>query len=120
MTHTVSLLADHKGFTKPKVVGDEYMVDGFVYVTEATANGEVVQASSFGLSTISHVSIGGQSTHSSLQVSVEAGGHPVNNTGEYESVSSFALIFVANDGTNAAADGNITDICVRVRVYGNL
>jgi|TARA_R100000081_G_C4691413_1_gene102729 hypothetical protein len=120
LAHTVTLLADHKGFTKPKANGDEYMVDGYIYVTEATVGGEVVNASSFGLSTISHVSLGGQSTHSSLQVSVEAGGHPVNNTGEYESVSSFALNFVANDGTNAAATGNITDICVRVRVYGNL
>ena len=26
MTHTVTLLADHKGFTKPKVIGDEYLV----------------------------------------------------------------------------------------------
>ena len=26
MTHTTTLLADHKGFTKPKVLGDEYLV----------------------------------------------------------------------------------------------
>ena len=120
MAHTVGLFADHLGSDAPRVVGTEYVVDGYINVTTATAGGEVIQASSFGLSTISHVSIGGQSTHSSLQVSVEVGGHPVNNTGEYESDDSFALIFVSNDGTNAVADGNITDICVRVRVHGQI
>lgn len=33
MTHTVTLLADHKGFTKPKVVGDEYLVRAKINIT---------------------------------------------------------------------------------------
>lgn len=33
MAHTVTLIADHKGFTKPKVVGDEYRVRAKVNIT---------------------------------------------------------------------------------------
>ena len=33
MTHTVTLLADHKGFTKPKVLGDEYVSLGSCNIT---------------------------------------------------------------------------------------
>lgn len=33
MTHTVTLLADHKGYTKPKVVGDEYLVRAKINLT---------------------------------------------------------------------------------------
>jgi hypothetical protein len=33
MAHTVTLIADHKGFTKPKVVGDEYRVRARVNIT---------------------------------------------------------------------------------------
>ena len=44
MAHTVTLLADHKGFTAPKVSGDEYLVDASLLVTTATSGGEVVTA----------------------------------------------------------------------------
>jgi len=33
VTHTVTLLADHKGYTKPKVVGDEYLVRAKINLT---------------------------------------------------------------------------------------
>ena len=33
MTHTVTLIADHKGFTRARVVGDEYLVRAKVNVT---------------------------------------------------------------------------------------
>lgn len=33
MTNTVTLLGDHKGFTRPKVVGDEYVVLGSCAIT---------------------------------------------------------------------------------------
>ena len=35
MTHTVTLLADHKGFTKPKALGDEYVVIAAIDLTGA-------------------------------------------------------------------------------------
>ena len=33
MTHTVTLLADHKGQTRPRVSGDEYFVDALLDIT---------------------------------------------------------------------------------------
>lgn len=115
MAHTVTLLADHKGVTRPKVVGDEYVVNASLLVTTATSGGEVVTAASLGLSSISCVSITGVSIPATYQVDVE-----VSAAGAYESSSSFALLFTANDGTNGAASGDITDTTVRVRVWGNL
>ena len=115
MAHTVTLLADHKGYTNPRVVGDEYVVDASLLVTTALAGGEVVTAASLGLSSISCVTITGNSIPATHQVDVE-----ISAAGAYESSSSFALLFTANDGTNAAANGNITDTTVRVRVWGNL
>lgn len=38
MTHTVTVLADHKGFTGPKVSGDEYYVDAVIDVTSYAAS----------------------------------------------------------------------------------
>jgi hypothetical protein len=35
VTHTVTLLADHKGFTKPKALGDEYSVIAAIDLTGA-------------------------------------------------------------------------------------
>ena len=49
MAHTVTLIADHKGFTKPKVVGDEYRVRARVNITtyrEAVATATGVFAAS--------------------------------------------------------------------------
>ena len=37
MTATVTLIADHKGVTTPRVMGDEYVVDAFVDITSYTA-----------------------------------------------------------------------------------
>ena len=115
MTHTVTLLEDHKGMTTPRVHGDEYFVDAALVVTEATSGGEVVTAASLGLSSINAVLITGNQAPATYDVDVE-----VSAAGAYESGTSFALLFTAMDGTNAAATGNITDTTVRVRVYGIL
>lgn len=115
MAHTVTLLKDHKGMTTPRVHGDEYLVDAALVVTTATSGGEVVTAASLGLSRINAVLITGNSLPATYDVDVE-----VSAAGAYESGTSFALLFTAMDGTNAAANGNITDTTVRVRVYGIL
>ena len=72
MAHTVTLIADHKGYTKPKVVGDEYVVDAFVDITSYTANGEEILASSLGLSSISCVCVTG------VSVDTISGGYAVS------------------------------------------
>jgi len=113
VTHTVTILADHKGHTAPHVSGDEYYVDASLVVTDATSGGEVITGASLGLSRVNAVLITGNSLPATYQVDVE-----ISVASAYESNSSFALLFTANDGTNAAATGNITDTTVRVRVYG--
>lgn len=53
MTHTVTLLADHKGYTRPRVVGDEYVVDAEINISAYTATtGETITAASLGLTHI--------------------------------------------------------------------
>ena len=37
MAHTVTILADSKGFTRPRVSGDEYVVDAVLDITSYTA-----------------------------------------------------------------------------------
>ncbi len=115
MAHTVTQLNDHAGFSGPKVVGHEYYSDAYVTVTVVTAGGEVINASDFGLSSISQVVLTGNSLPATYDVDVQ-----VSASGAYASSSTFKLLFTAMDGTNAAAEGDITDTTVRVRLYGLL
>ena len=117
MTHTVRIKADHKGYTTPRVSGDEYFVDASVLVTAATAGGEEIKASSLGLSSISCVIVTGNSPQA-LRADAEVVITDSVLNGDYESSSSFALVFIDPDGT--VTSGDITDTTVRVRVYGNL
>ena len=50
MTHTTTILADHKGMTTPKVSGDEYYVDANINITSYTEDGEIITAAELGLS----------------------------------------------------------------------
>ena len=114
MTHTVTILADHKGATAPRVSGDEYFVDAVIDVTSHVAAGAVIPASEFGLTTISAACITGSEGGNTRLAGIET-----TAAGAYESATSIALIFTSLDGTNAtvADDGDPT-CAVRVRVYG--
>ena len=111
MAHTVSLLADHKGFTKPKAIGDEYMVDAIVNITNYVQGGITLTAESVGLSQITQLIITG----------VEEIGHSaravVSNTGAYESISSAKIILSTG---SAQLAGTADEGIVRIRVYGLL
>ena len=121
MAHTVTLLADHKGYTKPKVVGDEYVVDAVIDVTSYTANGEEILASKFGLSTLTAVCVTG------VSVDTISGGYAVSmivaeilsgaaNGGKYiqtDTQDRFQLQAPAASNTD-----NIGEI--RVRVWGQI
>ena len=111
MTHTVTLVADHKGFTKPRANGDEYMVDAVINITAYVQNGITVTAASLGLSQITQVMVTGveELVHSAQAV--------ISTTGAYESVSSFKLVLV--DGPTQTA-GTGDEGTVRVRVFGLL
>jgi len=59
MAHTVSILTDHKGTARPRVNGDEYMVDAMVDISTYIAGGVTLLASEFGLATIHSIAITG-------------------------------------------------------------
>ena len=117
MAHTVTLVADHKGFTGPRVSGDEYFVDALVDITAHITGGVEVTASSLGLSTITAVMITGRE-ESGSNVVVDAINVEVSSVGEYESGSSFKLhgTIMSSGLTTGTGTVNI----VRVRVYGLL
>ena len=115
LVYTVTLLADHKGFTKPRANGDEYMVDALVDVSSIVAAGSVIPASAFGLSSITAAVITGHDNANALQPQIEC-----SDVGAYESNSSIALMFTSLDGTNATASNDANGGSVRMRVYGQL
>lgn len=112
MAHTVTIIEDHKGFTAPRVSGDEYFVDAAIDITAYVQNGITVTAASLGLATITAAFVTGveEETHSAQAVATAV-------TGAYESSSSFKLLLNvgASEQTGTANEGT-----VRVRVYGNL
>jgi len=115
---TVTLLADHKGIAKPKVNGDEYMVDAFVDVSTYDASGVVFSATNFGLSSISAVTLTGTSNVKFYPTFVVSG-----TDGSYTSSSTFTMLIVdALQATPAeVADGGThSGMQFRLRVFGNL
>ncbi len=115
---TVSLLADHKGFTKPRANGDEYMVDALLDVSTYDASGVVLNASNFGLKTITAVSHTGTSNVKFYPTFVISG-----TDGSYTSATSFTMLIVdALQATPAeVADGGThSGMQFRLRVFGNL
>jgi len=111
LAHTVTLLADHKGFTKPKANGDEYQVDALINITAYVAGGITLTATEVGLSQITQVMVTG----------VEEIGHSaravISTTGAYESISSVKIILSTG---SAQQSGTGDEGMVRVRVYGLL
>ncbi len=111
MAHTVSLLADHKGFTKPKAVGDEYMVDAIVNITNYVQGGITLTATSVGLSQITQLIVTG------VEEIGQSARAVVSNTGAYESIDSVKIILSTG---SAQLAGTADEGIVRVRVYGLL
>ena len=111
MTHVVTLLADHKGMTTPRVHGDEYLVDASVNITAYVAGGVTVTAASLGLSRINTVLVTGceELTHTASAVLL--------TTGAYLTGTSFKLAL--NVGATQLS-GTGDEGMVRVRVYGLL
>ena len=120
MTHTVTILADHKGATTPRVSGDEYFVDAVIDITSYTANGEVIAASSFGLKVLNCVVVSG------ISIDTISGGYAVSmiapeiisgaaNGGKYSASAQNQVQIVAPAASNTDNIGEI-----RVRAYGLL
>lgn len=116
MTHTTTILADHKGMTTPKVSGDEYYVDANIEISSYTEDGEIITAAELGLSKVTTVMITGCEVASG--VALQRFVVELSATGAYESGTSFALVgTVASSGAESA---NSDLGFIRVRVYGIL
>ena len=120
MALTVTLLADHKGVTRPKVSGDEYVVDAHVKIS-VYHTADVINASDLGLARIHAAVLTGCSKpdiegESGVYVGCGLG------TGLYESNSSMKLVLYNNDGDcqELANATNIDDMTVRLRVWGRI
>jgi len=117
----IEIIADRKGVKKPRVCGDEYVVDAFVKMT-VYHDADVVNASDLGLAKITAACLTGQSTASNdgktaafIEVTNVA-------TGEYTSSSSIKIFCYDNDGDCAEyANGtNFDDVTFRLRVWGQI
>ena len=122
---TVNLLADHKGFKKPRANGDEYMVDAVVDVSTYDASGVVLEAKHFGLSSITAVMHTGTSNVKFYPTFVIDGSDANNfaNQGNYTSAKSFTMLIVdALQATPAEVGdgGTHSGMQFRLRVFGNL
>lgn len=115
LVKAITVLADHKGITTPRVSGDEYFVDAIADISEVVATGSIIPASDFGLKTITAAMITGHDNANGVQPQIEC-----SATGAYESASSIALMFTALDGTNNTLANDADGGTVRLRVYGNI
>ena len=115
--YSVKILGDHKGVTTPKVVGDEYVVDAIIDVSTYDASGVVLNASKFGLSTITSLCHTGTANVLFYPTFV------VSEAGAYTSKNSATMLIVQNLQATAAevADGGThSGMQFRVRVWGTI
>ena len=111
--HTVTILTDHKGVARPKVSGDEYVVDVCVDITNLSTGGEVISAADCGLATVHCVTVTGAENGNHYKIVPEI----APETGAYESTSSFKLHYADDLGSGTTtSDTNVGS--VRVRVWG--
>ena len=114
MAVVVTMLADHKGITAPKAVGDEYVVDALIDMDTYADGGLTVTAAQLGLRTVHCVAMTGQDSLIGFTVP------EVDASGEYAGATSFKLNCIKGaDGPNAEG-GDVDYGSVRIRVWGNL
>lgn len=124
MTNTVTILPDHKGFTKPRANGDEYMVDATILISVYTELGEVITATSLGLSSLTAVTITG--TPAGLPIMNYAVQTAADGTYTDGIDTSFKIEINEEDGTTGIsaplATGSTAFAAghIRVRAYGML
>ena len=115
----ITIIHDHRGVSRPRVVGDEYMVDCIVKMT-VYHDADVINASDVGLARITAACLTGQSTASNdgktgafIEVTDVL-------TGDYTSNSSIKIFCYDNDGDCAEYTNghNFDDVAFRLRVWG--
>jgi len=121
----IEIIADRKGVSKPRVCGDEYVVDAFVKMT-VYHTADVINASDVGLSKITAATITG-TTGGVSDGSMASGAYiqvPTANvaTGLYPSSSSIKIVLYDNDGACGLLSNatNMDDMTFRLRIWGNI
>lgn len=112
-THTVTILTDHKGAARPRVTGDEYVVDVCVDSTNMPSGGVTITAAECGLATIHCVTVTGAENPNHYKIVPEI----TAETGAYASGTTVKLHY-ADDlgGASTTSDTNVGS--VRLRVWG--
>jgi len=116
--YTVTALADHKGVSSPKVMGDEYFIDALIDVSTYDASGVVLSASDFDLSSITSITHTGTTNVLFYPTFAISG-----TTGLYTSATSVTMFLIqALQATPAevADGGDHSAMQFRVRVSGHL
>ena len=116
MSNIVTLLTDHLGSDKPKVMGIEYCVDVAVEIDDYAVAGEVITAASLGLSKITQAVICGYETVVAVpKILVDA-------DATYTSESSITIQVLVTDGPAMQLGADLLgDLgMVRLRVGGTL
>jgi hypothetical protein len=118
LAHTVTLVANHKGFTRPRVLGDEYVVDASIDIVTYTTGGVVITAASLGLKTINTAFItripGGLAQHSFILVDGASNGDTLYLEVNVEDGTSGKEAQLAN------ANGSLSGTPLTIRVHGQL
>lgn len=117
---TVTILADHKGVARPRVHGDEYVVDATVNVEPHVAAGFPISASDLGLSRITAVHITGVEKFDTFlpQILIGASDGSYLAVDGSSSTSTFQIVVTDLDGSNASASDADDVGMVRIRAYG--
>ena len=118
MAHTVTLVANHKGFTRPRVLGDEYVVDASIDIQTYTTGGVVITAASLGLKTINCAFI--------TRIPAGLVKHSLNLAEGASTSDSLYLEINVEDGTTgieaqlANTDASLDGSPITIRVHGQL
>ena len=128
MAHAITLLADHKGQTTPKVSGDEYYVDFVCDVTtypNLAAGGVEITAASLGLSRVTTAMITGQETllfNGVVMCEAETGDYQRwDGSAFVDAKDGFTLAVLEHTATSAEEANGATATCsFRMRAYGLL
>ena len=129
MAHAITLLADHKGQTTPKVSGDEYYVDFVCDVTtypNLAAGGVEITAASLGLSRVTTAMITGQESltyNGVIMCKAETGSYQRwDGSALADSTQGFTLaVFEVAQATSAEeSNASTATATFRIRAYGIL
>lgn len=121
LTFTVTILPDHKGFARPKAVGDEYVVDALINVTEYATGGLQVTAASLGLNTITQVICAGDEELGQIPfVQITANGNYCDYAAGPPVVHQDTKFTIKYSTGSAELSSTSDEGTIRVRVYGTI